>query len=399
MNRALRRTALVLLSLGGALVAANAALARWFPLPVRMYRTDPELIYRPIPGARSVKSAGPEGARRWVTTQIDAQGYRGRDLAVPKHGPRIAVYGDSFAFAEDVPLEETFVERLGAACPGAPEMVNAGVVGYGPDQACLRMEAGVRRPRARPRRARALLGERLRRSRAQQALRARQLGEARAQQGRLRARAPGRVRGQDARRGGAGARARLAQLAGARSAPSVRALAAGGPQPPWIEWYLAQAQDEYKEYVVEQQPAVRQVWQDYYDADLAIHPEWDSAAYKRRLMRVVLERMRAACAKRSVPFAALIVPSAVDLCPKNEIRVDPARYPSWDPARLTSTLAQILDELHVPCLNLYEPFRAGGAEGFYIGGGNMHWNARGQELAAREFARLLQARGIWPRTH
>ncbi len=384
----------MLLSLGGALVAANAALARWFPLPVRMYRTDPELIYRPIPGARSVKSAGPEGARRWVTTQIDAQGYRGRDLAVPKHGPRIAVYGDSFAFAEDVPLEETFVERLGASCAGAPEMVNAGVVGYGPDQACLRMEAEF--DALAPDLVVLVLcsandfgdlvrnklfaldsSEKLVRNKVVFAPELLAEFEAKARA----AEAPALVRAWRSWREEHAERARIA---------------AGGPQPPWIEWYLAQAQDEYKEYVVEQRPAVRQVWQDYYDADLAIHPEWDSAAYKRRLMRVVLERMRAACAKRSVPFAALIVPSAVDLCPKNEIRVDPARYPSWDPARLTSTLAQILDELHVPYLNLYEPFRAGGAEGFYIGGGNMHWNARGQELAARELAQLLTERQLWP---
>ena len=62
---------------------------------------------------------------------------------------------------------------------------------------------------------------------------------------------------------------------------------------------------------------------------------------------------------------------------------------------MTSTLAQILDELHVPNLNLYESFRAAGAEGLYIGGGNMHWNAAGQALAAREFAGLLRERGIW----
>jgi len=396
VNKALRRTALVLASLGCALVAANAALARWFPLPARMYQTDPQLIYRPIPGARSVKSAGPEGASRWVTTQIDAQGYRGPDLAVPKKGARIAVYGDSFAFAEDVPQEQTFVERLGHALAPAspPEMVNAGVVGYGPDQACLRMEQEF--DALQPDLVVLVLcsandfGDLVRNKlfaldsseklvqnpvRCAPELLAEFEAKARA------AEAPALVRAYRTWQAEREERARLAS---------------GGTQPPWIEWYLRQARDEYAEYVLEKKLAVRQVWQDYYDADLALHPEWESSLYKRRLMRAVLERMRDACARRGTPFAALIVPSAIDLCPGNEIRVDPARYPSWDPARLTSTLAQILDELHVTQLNLYEPFRAGGAEKFFIGGGNMHWNAAGQELAAQKLAALLSERQLWP---
>jgi len=386
----------VLTSLGAALVLANAAAGHWLPLPVHMYRTDPELIYRPIPGARSVKSAGPAGATRWVSAQIDAQGFRGPDLAVPKKGARIAVYGDSFAFAEDVPQEESFVERLGHALgpASAPEMVNAGVVGYGPDQACLRMEQEF--DTLAPDLVVLVLcsandfGDLLRNKlfaldSAEKPVRNKVVF------------APELLAEFEAKSRAADAPALVRAWRNWREERAERArLAAGGPQPPWVEWYLAQAQDEYREYVVEKRPAVRQVWQDYYDADLAIHPEWDSAGYKRRLMRAVLERMRDACAKRSVPFAALVVPSAVDLCPGNEIRVDPARYPTWDPARLTSTLARILDELHVPYLNLYEPFRAGGAEGFYIGGGNMHWNAKGQELAAQELAALLRGRGLWP---
>lgn len=393
MSKALRRTAIALLSLGLGLAVANAALARWYPLPVRMYQIDPRLIYRPIPGARSVKAVTENGATRWVTTEIDARGFR--EGAFHDIGACFAVYGDSFAFAEDVPVEQTFVEQLRGQFGSSSflEPVNAGVVGYGPDQACLRMEQEfellkpdlvvlvlcsandfgdlVRNKlfsldsseKAVPNKvdfAPELLAEFEAKARA--------------------AEAPAIVRAWRSWRAEREERARIA---------------AGGLKPPWIDWYLAQAQDEYQEYVVEKRTAVRQVWQDYYDADLAIHPEWDSSAYKRRLMRAVLERMRDDCAKRPVPLVVLIVPSAVDLCPRNEIRVDPARYPTWDPARLTRTLAQILDELRVPCLDLYEPFRAAGPESLYIGGGNMHWNAAGQLLAARKLAEFLRERGIW----
>ncbi|MBK7644997.1 MAG: hypothetical protein IPJ19_18455 [Planctomycetes bacterium] len=394
MSRTSRRAGIVLLSLAIALLAANAALARWYPLPARMYGTDPELVYRPIPNARSVKSVTEQGATRWVTTQIDAQGFRA--ASAPGSGPCIAVYGDSFVFAEDVRTQDTFVEQLGLqfGSSGSIQTVNAGVVGYGPDQSCLRLEQEFER--VHPDLVVLVLcsandfGDLVRnklfdldgagklvRHAVEFAPELLQEFEAKARA----ADAPALLRAWRSWRSEREERARIA--------------VAGGVQPPWIEWYLAQGQDEYKEYVVEHQLAVRQVWQDYYDADLALHPEWESARYKQRLMRAVLERMRDDCARRKLPFAVLIAPSAVDLCPQNEIHVDPRQYPSWDPARLTRTLAQILDELGVPSLDLYEPFRAAGAEQLFIGGGNMHWNAAGQELAAQLFAQFLRERGVF----
>ena len=395
MKRALQRSGLALLSLACGLLVADAALARWYPLPVRMYRTDPELIYRPIPGARSVKVVGPAGAEHWVTTELDAQGFRTRGTLGALE-PRFAVYGDSFAFAEDVAIEQTFGEQLAQQIGGSSGIrcINAGVVGYGPDQACLRMEQEL--DTLRPALVVLVLcsandfGDLVRNKlfaldaagkavRNQVVLAPELLSEfeAKAQA----AEAPAIVR---AWRGWQAGRAEHARLA------------RGGQQPPWIEWYLRQARDEYSEYVLEQQLAVRQVWQDYYDADVAIHPEWDSSLYKRRLMRAVLERLRDACARHSVPLVALVVPSAIDLCPHNEIRVDPAQYPGWSSTRLSDAFAEILAALDVPCVNLYAAFRDAGAERLFIGGGNMHWNAAGQELAARATAALLRQRAIWP---
>lgn len=393
MNRTGKRIAIALGSLGLALLAANAALSRWYPLPARMYRTDPELIYRPIAGARSVKAVSENGVTRWVTTEIDERGFRER----PMHdiGACFAVYGDSFALAEDVPVEQTFVEQLGIQFGSSSflETTNAGVIGYGPDQACLRMEQEF--DTLKPDLVVLVLCS------------ANDFGDlvrnklfaldaaGKAQRNKVEF-APELLAEFEAKARAADAPALVRAWRSWQAEREERSrLAAGGEKPPWIEWYLRQARDEYSEYVLEHQPAVRQVWQDYYDADLAIHPEWDSSRYKVKLMRAVLERMRDDCARRSIPFTALIVPSAVDVCLGNEIRVDPRLYPGFDPARLTRTLAQILDELQVPYLDLYEPFRAAGAEKLYIGGGNMHWNAAGQELAARAFAARLRELGIW----
>lgn len=81
------------------------------------------------------------------TLSSSSRGLRGaREPAIPKNAGtlRIALFGDSFTFGEDVGDEETFghqMERLFAATaiPGKPtvEVLNFGVHGYGHDQMLL----------------------------------------------------------------------------------------------------------------------------------------------------------------------------------------------------------------------------------------------------------------------
>jgi len=320
--------------------------------------------------------------------------YRGRELAPVKQGSRIAVYGDSFVLAEDVDLEETFVERLGAHLSSGPpiETVNAGVKGYGPDQECLKLEREI--AALAPDLVLLVLyssndfGDLVRNKMFRVDPEGRAVLERYTLEPALVAEFETRARG-----------ARRPALLRAYEQWIVRrpepARSAPASTPAYIQLYLAAAQDEYSEFALERNPRVRQVWNDYYDADLAIQPESASAVFKRGLMQAVLARVQEQCARRRIPLCALVVPSAVDLCP-DQIRVDPELYPSWSPARLTDALAEILRELGVPFLDLYASFLESGPERLYIGGGNMHWNAAGQELAARLTAAFLREHGLWP---
>ncbi len=172
--------------------------------------------------------------------------------------------------------------------------------------------------------------------------------------------------------------------------------AASSHRPPYIAWYLAAESDEYAELVVEKNNRVRTLFEDYYDADVAIHPEWESAMFKRRLMEAVLARIRDDCSRRKVPLVVLVVPSAVDLVEGFEIHVDPVLYPTWSPTRLTDALSEILGRLGVPFLDLSAPFRESRPERLFVGHGDFHWNAAGQELAATLTAGLIRARNVWP---
>lgn len=69
----------------------------------------------------------------------NSRGLRGgREFAVPKPAGiyRIALFGDSFTFGEDVSDEETFAQQLEKLLPGV-EILNFGVHGYGHDQMLL----------------------------------------------------------------------------------------------------------------------------------------------------------------------------------------------------------------------------------------------------------------------
>ncbi len=69
----------------------------------------------------------------------NSRGLRGRrEFAVPKPAGvyRIALFGDSFTFGEDVSDEETFGEQMGKLLAGV-EILNFGVHGYGHDQMLL----------------------------------------------------------------------------------------------------------------------------------------------------------------------------------------------------------------------------------------------------------------------
>src|SRR5262249_28130289 len=102
------------------------------------------------------------------------------------------------------------------------------------------------------------------------------------------------------------------------------------------------------------------------------------------------------CRQLDVPLFALVVPSAVDLCPRLEIHVDPAQYPTWSPARLTDALAALLTERGVPFVDLAPVFREAGAEALFRLPHDFHWSAAGQALAAQHAARFLRAHKLWP---
>ncbi len=106
--------------------------------------TDPARGLAHIPGA---KSAAKYHGRSWI--EINSDGLRGPEvpLAHPPGTLRIALLGDSFIEAFQVPFEKTVGEVLGrelSTLRGTPvEVVNFGVGGYGTTQELLTLKQQV----------------------------------------------------------------------------------------------------------------------------------------------------------------------------------------------------------------------------------------------------------------
>src|SRR5918997_932340 len=99
-------------------------------LSPRQFRLDAELGLDRPPFAEVL--VGREGGAR---LRFDRHGLNNDDAAWDRPGPRVAILGDSFVEAVEVPRAENAVARLGAALPGAT-VLNLGRAAATPPRWC-----------------------------------------------------------------------------------------------------------------------------------------------------------------------------------------------------------------------------------------------------------------------
>jgi len=396
-RRALARASIFFGALALALVLLELWLRTYLPIGAVVQELDPVLLARPIPGAHSALLMDAIHGGRCVPLRIDSRGFRGPPIAASKQDLRVLVYGDSLVMAENVREEDSFVtrlaEELSRALGRSVEGVNAGVSGYGPDQACLRLEQEIDELDAD------LvvlvlcttndLGDLVRNKLFGLDESGKLVRNTVAFDPKLVAEFERKTR-------------EAARPAIVRAWFAIRhSLATRSQDPtsghalnPFIPLYLQSARDEWVETVRERSLRVRNLFQDVYDADVAIEPEAESSRYKISLMAAVLSRWREQCERRGLPLLAVVVPSAVDLDPEFQVRVDPLLYPAYDPRRLCETFDRLLAQASIPTVDLYDAFAASGPGGLFEGFLDFHWNVEGQALAARNAAKAAIDGGL-----
>lgn len=355
------------------------------------YSFDPRYLFRLEPSVSRHYTHLPANGGNTVVYRINSDGFRGDDLEEGDH-PRVMVYGDSFIHAEFSELEDTFPVRLEERLGSEIEVVNAGVAGYGPDQILRRMEDEL--PRMKPDIVVVSLfsgndfGDLLR----NRLYRLSDDGELVENDWQL---TPEQERQIALNENELVLRKIVGEALAALRGGGTDATFTFDPQQ-WIKDALAQHQREYDEFVVQGNNTVGAFGVDPYSADVAFFPDSASATYKIRMLDAIVARMREVADVNGVPLAIMVVPHPMDLLDGNHSSgfVDITEYSGYDPARLTDTMAAIAQRNGVPVLNLFQTFKAEDVNTLFLKGGDDHWNAAGQALAAEAMAGFLTSQGL-----
>jgi len=382
-------TSLVMLAL--AEIAGETVLGpRYRPI----YQADGRLIFKFTPNRISAMTRIPVNGGETVTHRINSSGFRGDELRPAGEATRVVVYGDSFIHAAYSPQEETFAAQLGTLLTrrlgGQVEVVNAGVSSYGPDQIVLKMEDEL--PGLRPDLVVVgifagndygdLMRNKMFRLDANGALeenhwkldrKVREGFELNQQESILR-------------------RALRSAFVSLR-APQERDAGVTN-----MDFLLAEAEREYRSFVLERDDVVTNTHIDYYSADVSLTPGAASARYKVALMRAVMRRIRDVAAGNGVPLAFLFIPHPLDVTDNYDWGpVDRKRFPDYDGRNQIAFLEDIARTLGTLYVSLFDVYRANNANSLYFHGGDDHWNAAGQRMAAEAMAGFLLVQGL-PRT-
>lgn len=377
-------------SLAGLAILEVAGEALLGPVHRPIYQADAELIFKFVPGRRSTMTHLQANGGGKVTHRINSQGFRGAELK-SNDALRVAVYGDSFIHAYYTPEKDTFVVRLADHLTrrlGMPvDAVNAGVSSYGPDQVAIKMQKEL--PLLKPWLALVAVyagndyGDLMRNKMFRLAV-DRKLEPN-----------PWMLDPDVARRFEISQRESILRRAARSAAASFRT---GGPGTPVadLDFFLAEARREYDSFVVHRDNVVTNTHVDYYSGDVSLDPKSESARYKVALMRAVLQRIADIAKSNGVALAFLFIPHPMDVTNGFDVwkPVDRSRYPEYDGRNQIAPLEAAARELGIPFVSLYDLYRAKDASRFYLRGGDDHWNAEGQDLAAAAMAALIGEHGV-----
>jgi hypothetical protein len=403
-KRWLANTALVFGTFFVMLAATEIGLRVAGTVPPSMYEADSTLIYRAVPGGRKTFTHAAVNGGARIHVAINAEGYRGPLLRKADSVWRVVVYGDSFIAGEFADDSLTFVRMLERNLTGrAPtEVVNAGVTGYGPDQEYLRMQRDL--PRLKPQLVVLavfadndmgdLVRDRLFRLGADSSLEVHHVTLH-----------PTLERTLTSQAHPSGWRrlhlVRWVERRLRRATESLPATRPKGNEPSfslagYSAWAMANAERQFED-ARTHPDTVLDLLGDSYDVDVSATPGAPSARYKVALMDRLLGAIQDDMKNRGVPFVLVIIPSPIDVCDAYDVRVDTVAYPQYERRRISGTFDSLAARHGIRRLDLWAPYRANNACDLYYRGGDLHWKAKGQALAARLLSDSLSAWGLEPR--
>ena len=321
-----------------------------------------------------------QGNGRVVEWTTNANSFRGPELR-EHHEFRIIVYGDSNIQACFSDLQDTFPYRLEEYLRRATakdvEVINAGVVGFGPDQSLIRFvqEADIFKPDM------VIVhifadndfGDIIR----NRLFELNSSGELVT---------PG-LRTKFS--------AFLSGLVITKATHKVLRMASLEKQPGDQETYTRELDTtarlldvNEREYALYERKHSRMYsnFSDHYDIDLALYPEDKSSRTKIKLMDVILANAKTVADSKHIEFMVVIQPSSRDLTACRQPNyLEFSKYAGYRRDNLTAAVDDICDKHDIPRVNLYDVFLQNNPDSLFIMM-DSHWNEKGQDIAAEKVA-------------
>ncbi len=352
-------------------------------------------MFSPVAGVDGEFQHTPGNGGEIVKFKINKAGFRGEELLAPGEALRVAVYGDSFVQSLFTPLEKTLVERLEhyltEKLSRPVEVVNAGVASYGPDQVIEKLREEI--PQLRP--DLILLGvfsgndfgDIVR----NKMYRLDEHGELLKNEYTL---DPNLRKNLEINRKESIIKRILRRLK-SRIAPSESSGAENMSPEQLIDLFLNTNLDEYENYVIQGDNTVRNIWVDYYNADMSIYPDRKSTKYKAQLMEKILGEINNIAKQENTPLAMFFIPHPMDVIGEHSSgRIDRKKYPDYLGSHPTDLLTASATKLKIPHLNLFNTFAKNQPAMLYLIDKDDHWNSTGQDLAASTLSTFLIQRQL-----
>ncbi|HKI79983.1 MAG TPA: SGNH/GDSL hydrolase family protein [Ignavibacteriaceae bacterium] len=387
-----------------------------------IYQPDKKLLFRLVPDGKKIYRRIPVNGGQKIQIRINDSGFRGKEIEKIKK-KRIMVYGDSFIEGEFSELKNTFCERLKFEINNASkqyiEVINAGVVGYGPDQSLLKLEEDYEKYKpdivifsiyagndfgdlirnkifsyasikssskinyADKKKYLSLTETKKKYDQNQDSSLLSNTNNYYLKES-LRVcldnnAYPGGIRKFNLVR-------YIERKLNLNSCNDYNYNGINGSN--YVDWSLGVCNDEFKDYVSGDN-IVKNLFNDHYDADISLSPESKSARYKINLMYIVLNNLYHFSKIKDLRTLVLIIPPKIDLYQDGYFKLNKSIYPKFNSIRLSKLAEEIAVLNHLNCLNLYSFFKTDNPLEFYFNGSNDHWNDRGQDYAARLTTNLI----------
>jgi len=304
---------------------------------------------------------------------------------------RIMVYGDSNVQARFSKTENTFAYKLGGYLKHTGikgiEVVNAGIVGFGPDQSLIRFEkeADIYKPDL-------VIFEVFADNDFGDIVRNR-LVELDAN-GNLVETEYERTADQDQVQNDI--RSLILELLIVRATQKLVKLMTGiDPREEIYNTLQSVTDREYSVYK-ESQPREFSHFADHYDIDVAVDPDAESSKTKIGLMEAVLRRSKIISASKGVEFLVVIQPSLLDLTRHDTVlnyEYLQKKSSKYRRTNLTDAVENICLRNNIHFVNLFDVFMRNNPDTLFSLDKD-HWDDQGQDIAAKETASFITSQKL-----